>query len=223
MPEIAGKILKRLRDPQWVRQGVAKARKATGGPNACAATLSVLLQELGLIDKLYTWTAQLVGTETKTSLLEERYPIERILHPAQVHAGDILASRDRAEDDNTAPDHVYVAVGNPQGSDTDNPFALVVDNYCRNGRPYWRNLGRSGWYANGWRKKTPMAYALRFVEPPTVSPDVTAARQDIVNHLPKLYQLAPMAELSPQTMHHLNALRWSVELGDVEVDSSAAD
>lgn len=217
MPEFTGKILQRLRDPQWVRQGVARAREATGGPNACAATLSVLLQDLGLIDKLYTWTAQLVGTETKTSLLEEHYPVERILHPAQVRAGDILASRDRAEDDNTAPDHVYVAVGDPEGSDPDNPFALVVDNYCRNGKPYWRNLGRSGWYANAWRGKTPMAYALRFVDAAPPSAEVATARQQMVNQLSRLYQLAPPAELSAQTMHHLNALRWSVELGELEV------
>jgi len=219
MPEITGKILAHMRDPQWVRQSVARAREATGGPNACAATLSVLLQELGLIDKLYTWTAQLVGTETSTSLLEERYPIERILHPAQVHAGDILASRDRSEDDNTAPDHVYTAVGDPKGSDPDNPFALVVDNYCRNGKPYWRNLGRSGWHAGAWRGKTPMAYALRFIDPAPASPEIAARRQELVNQFPRLYQLAKSAELSAQTMHHLNALRWSVELGEVEVDS----
>jgi hypothetical protein len=209
-------ILDRAGDPAWVRAAVARARRLTGGPNACAATLSVLLKELGLIERLYTWTADLVGTETRTSLLEQLHPMVRILHPAELRAGDILVSRDRPDDGNDAPDHVCLAVSDPAGSDPANPFVQVVDNYCRNGKPYWRNLGKSGWYKGAWRAKTPLAYALRFVEARPVGEDTRQARQHIVDALADAYRAAQRAELSQPTMHHLNALRHSAELAAVE-------
>jgi hypothetical protein len=216
MADISAKVLEKARDPKWVRQAVAKARKATGGPNACAATLSVLLRELGLIDRLYTWTADLVGSETRAGLLEQRLPVERILHPADVRSGDVLVSRDRADDGNDAPDHVYLAVGDPAGSDPANPFVLVVDNYCVSGKPYWRNLGKGGFYGGAWRNKTPLAYALRFVAPQPVSPQASAevqlARQQLVDALADAYRAAQRAELSQATLQQLNNFRHSSEL-----------
>jgi len=220
MADITARMLEKARDPRWVKDSVARARSLTGGPNACAATLSVLLEELGLIDRLYTWTADLVGTETRAGLLELHHPVERVLHPAQVHAGDVLVSRDRPDDGNDAPDHVFLAVGDPAGSDPANPFALVVDNYCRNGNPYWRNLGRGGWHAGGWRNKTPLAYALRFVEPEPVGAEAQQARQQLVNALVDAYRAAQRAELSQATMHHLNSLRHSAELVEIKPNSA---
>jgi hypothetical protein len=212
MADIKAEMMAKARDSQWVRDSVEQARRLTGGANACAATLSVLLKELGLIDRLYTWTADLVGTETRAGLLETHHPIERILHPAQVHAADVLVSRDRPDDGNDAPDHVFLAVGDPAGSDPANPFVQVVDNYCRNGKPYWRNLGKGGWHAGAWRNKTPMAYALRFVETEPVSAAALAARQQLVDALAGAYRASQHAELSQATLHMLNSLRWSPEL-----------
>jgi hypothetical protein len=220
MNQIIKQILDRARDPAWVRAAVDRARRLTGGPNACAATLSVLLKELGLIERLYTWTADLVGTEMRTRL-EQRHPMARILHPADVRAGDILVSRDRPDDGNDAPDHVGLAVSDPAGNDPANPFVQAVDNYCRNGKPYWRNLGKSGFCAGAWRAKTPMAYALRFIKQPPVSEDAQLARQHLVNALADAYRAARRAELSQPTMHHLNALRHSAELAAVEPNDGA--
>lgn len=216
MAGIVDRILEHVKNPDWVRDSVAKARQATGGPNACAATLSMLLIDLELIDKVHTWTAELVGTEEEVGLLEKQHPVERIRYPSEVRAGDLVASRDLNA--NKVPDHVFVAAADPEGSDQDNPFCLVIDNYCRNGKPYWRNLGKSGWYGVHRCTKTPMAYALRFVEPAAVSEQVAAARLELVQQFPHLYQLAKSAELSPATLHYLNALRWSVELGQMGVD-----
>lgn len=222
MADIRTEMMERARDPRWVRDSVAQARKLTGGANACAATLSVLLKELGLIDRLYTWTADLVGTETRAGLLEIHHPMERILHPAHVHVGDVLVSRDRPDDGNDAPDHVFLAAGDPAGNDPANPFVLAVDNYCRTGKPYWRNLGKGGWHAGAWRNKTPLAYALRFVEPPPVSTTAQLARQQLVNALAEAYRAAQRAELSQATMHHLNSLRHSAELVEIKPNSAPA-
>jgi hypothetical protein len=166
--------------------------------------------------EFYTWTSQLVGSEETTSLLEFRYPVERILHPVDIQPWDIVASRDR--NNNDAPDHVFTVVSHPEGSDRNNPFALVVDNYYKRGKPYWRNLGRSGWHRGAWRGKTPMAYALRITPEDTeISADVVAARQDLVDLLPAVYAAADGGELTQATMHHLNQFRHSPELGGFKV------
>jgi len=216
MTETIVKLLNRLAKPDYVKDKVAEARQLTGGPNACAATLSLILKDLGLIDKVYKWTADLVGTENTTSLLEQLHPMARILHPAEVRAGDILVSRDRPDDGNDAPDHVCLAVGDPVSKDPANPFVLVIDNYCRSGKPYWRNLGKSGWYKGAWRAKTPLAYTLRFVEVQLVSAAEQLARQHLVDALADAYRAAQRASLSQPTLHHLNALRHSAELAAVE-------
>lgn len=216
MTETIVKMLNRLAKPDYVKGKVAEARKLTGGPNACAATLSLILKDLGLIDKAYTWTASLIGTETETSLLEELHPMVRILHPADVQPGDFVASRDRPNDGNSAPDHVFTILRPPEGPDLSNPFALVIDNYCTSGKPYWRNLGKSGFYAGAWRGKTPMAYALRLVDPAPANHDTRKHRQLLVNALAAVYREAKLAKLSQATEHHLNALRWSVELRDLK-------
>lgn len=218
MTETIVKMLNRLAKPAYVKDKIDEARRETGGPNACAATLSLILKDLGLIDKVYKWTAQLVGTEDKQSLLEQTHAMVRIMHPADVLPGDIVASRDRPQDGNRAPDHVFVIVGRPEGPDLSNPFAPVIDNYCRNGKPYWRNLGRSGLYGGAWRKKTPMAYALRLVDPPEANHGARKHRQQLVNALKTVYREAKLAKLSQPTEHHLNQLRWSVELRDFDVE-----
>lgn len=203
----------RLLDPAWVKGAVERGRKLTGGANACAATLSQLLLDFGLLDKAHTWTSQIVGTYDMVSLLEQNFAVKRIHHPADVRPGDIIASRDRAGDGNDAPDHVFVAVSEPQGVDNDNPFVMVVDNYCRDGKPYWRNLGKGGSHAGKSCKYTPMAYALRFVAPEAVGTTALTARQLLVNKLTEVYALAQRAQLPRDTIHALNAFRWSAELG----------
>lgn len=188
------KALRRIRDPLWVKDAVMTARARTGGPNACAATLSQVLLDLRLIDKTYTWTADIVGTENRVGLLEVNAPTIRINHPSDVRAGDILVSRDRAGDDNDAPDHVYMAYGDPEGP-RDNPFIQVIDNYCRNGKPYWRNLGKSGWHRGRQCAKTPMAYAIRFVENELISDDTFKKRVKIVELIHQIYDLSEVIPL----------------------------
>jgi len=212
------KMLDRLADPLWVRQAVATAR--CKAKPACAAFLSTLLVDCRLLDpeEFKTWTSQLVGTETDTSLLEQRWPVERITHPADIRPGDIVASRDR--NDNNAPDHVFTVVGMPEGADRNNPFVLVVDNYCTRGKPYWRNLGKSGLHRGAWRGKTPMAYALRIIaEEPALSAEVSGARYGVVLMLAKVYAAAAASDLSQQTMHHLNQFRHSPELREFKPGS----
>jgi len=192
-----------------VKQLVEKARSQADP--ACAATMSLILREAGILkaNEFYPWTAQLAGSDDDISILEQRFNMKRIHHPADILPGDLIASRDRNL--NKAPDHVFIAVGKPEG-DTNNPCVLVIDNYCRNGLPYWRNLGRSGWYAGRWRGKTPMAYALRFMDGEEHDDEIASARQALVNSLAPVYKAAEISGLSQPTMHHLNQLRFSAEL-----------
>lgn len=215
MSLIAERISMLLADGKWIRAAVARARALTGGSNACAATLSQILLELKLIDKPYTWTQDLVGSEDEMGLLEKTYTMERILHPADIIPADIIASRDRPDDGNRAPDHVFTAVSYPEGP-TANPFIRVVDNYCRNGQPYLRNLGSSGFYAGAWRNKTPMSYGLRFKSTEQPAAAAARARQELINALALAYKVAAAAEISQLTLHHLNSLRWSPELRDYD-------
>jgi len=218
---ITDRLLEKLADAAYVRAAVARARKLTGGPNACAATLTTVLKDLGLVDAVSTWTSHVIGTEKQLSKLEQRYPMLRVLHPAEMLPGDVCASRDRPDDSNDAPDHVFTLVGAPEGPDRGNPFALVVDNYCRSGRPYWRNLGRSGWYKGAWRGKTPVAYALRFVDQPLCDDAAHLARQRVVDALDEVYRATDGALLPQAVLHHLNLFRWSPELREFKPRSAA--
>lgn len=199
------KSLLNLLDNSYVSRKRREARRLTGGGPSCAAFLSLVLVDAGLIKSPVTWTANIVGSESEAGMLEKLHPCKRIYIPRDVLPGDIIVTRDL--NSNGAPDHVGFALGTMQGEPA-NPFVQ----FCDNQGTYFRNLGKGAWFKSRWVNKTPMAYIIRLAGEPVVSDVETQARQKIVNHLAPVYSFAVTAGLSGSTLRNLNLFRHSPEL-----------
>lgn len=142
-----GSILRLINDParrrEYRRKGKAAVLAATGkSANACAATASQPLIELGLLKR------PVLGAQALADQLQIEHDWQSITDKHAVQPGDLIVCEDG--NGNGVSDHVWwsLSVCNGKG------YALCFDNQSQLGlSPYWRNLGQGS--------KTPMAYALR--------------------------------------------------------------
>lgn len=152
-----------------VKRGALAALPGTG--SRCAATLSLWLQEFGILPKgkIYTWTGDLLNHLPKDWT--------RITDPRDVQPLDIMVSKDNNH--NGAPDHVGIILSEA------GPFPKVFVEFLDNQNqwiPYTRNLGPG--------PKTPMAYALRIPWPTEGSLPPDDSNFDMLADLKLLYAAA---------------------------------
>jgi len=171
--DYTARLLDAVDKPTIRKQVWTFGRKATGGPNACAATASYWLQQSRILTpgEVYKWTS------TLSEALVNR-GCTRIDNARDVRASDIIFNVD--SNGNRAPDHVVIAVAKPDQK----LRVMVVDNQ-RNGNPYLRNL------VKGYPWKLPMWYALRLPQP-LLAPAIEGtpryeALQHIGGHLRAIY------------------------------------